>query len=304
MKKQGFVYHIGTGLGFYSEFNNMILCMMSCYQMGLNFKLYSKDAFFFDGLGWNKYFKPFCKEVKSPIHHLINRRDSYILHAGFKSWVHDQIFTILSSIYKLTTGNLLTQDLFFSSRTTWFRNSYFDIPELDLKGDLCNTAKTLIDRVYVFNSQYEKRINKAIEELDLPETYIGIHVRGGDKITEKDIYPVSRYMEIAEQRTSCRNAFILTDDYKIIEYLKINYKDWSFYTLTFLDERGYVNDDFKSKSIERREKEMVKVFASVEIIRRSEYFIGTYSSNIGMFLGMVMPHEKIVALDSKEWYIL
>ena len=111
-------------------------------------------------------------------------------------------------------------------------------------------------------------------------------------------------MEIAEQRTSCRNAFILTDDYKIMEYLKTNYKNWSFYTLTFLDERGYVNDDFKSKSIERREKEMVKVFASVEIIRRSEYFIGTYSSNIGMFLGMVMSHEKIVALDSKEWYIL
>lgn len=304
MKKQSLIYHIGTGVGFYSEFNNMILCMISALQNGIDFNIYSRDAFFFDGKGWQKYFEPFCKEKTSRIHHYINRRVTSIVHDSVKSWFTDKALIIGSSLYKLVTGNFLTQDYFFSSRSVWFQNSSFDIPKYNLKGDLLAVSNAIIEKIYIFNPKYQDIISKQISELALPDSFIGIHIRGGDKITEKDLFPISKYMEVAESNSSCRNAFVLTDDYQVINFLKNNYQDWSFYTLTFPDECGYVNASFEAKSVERREQEMIKVFASVEVIRKSNLFIGTYSSNIGMFLGMVMPKDKIVALDSKEWYIL
>ena len=295
---------MGTGVGFYSEFNNMVLCLISCLQEGLGFSIYSRDAFFFDGKGWEKYFEPFCNEKKSRIHHFINRRVSFFTHTTTKSWIDDKLLILLSSLYKLFTGNLLTQDVFFSTRTVWFQNSIFDLKEFGLKGSLLEVSRALIEKIYVFNAYYSDIISKQIASLNLPDKYIGIHIRGGDKITEKELFDISDYMEIAENISSVRNAFILTDDYGIIETLKMDYPGWHFYTLTFKDETGYVNSDFESKSVERREKEMLKVFASVEIIRKSSHYIGTYSSNIGMFLGMVMPTERITALDSKDWYIL
>ncbi len=304
MRKQCLIYHIGTGVGFYSEFNNMILCMVLALQHGIDFTIYSRDAFFFDGKGWQKYFEPFCKEKKSRIHHYINRRVSSILHDSVKSWFADKFLIIGSSLYKLFTGNFLTQDFFFSSRSVWFQNSTFNIPQHNLQGDLLAVSNALIEKIYKFNPKYQDIIGKTISELALPDHFIGLHIRGGDKITEKDLFSISKYMEVAENCSSCRNAFVLTDDYQIINSLKKNYLDWSFYTLTFPDECGYVNASFEAKSVERREKEMIKVFASVEVIRKSDLFIGTYSSNIGMFLGMLMPKDKVIALDSKEWYIL
>ena len=41
----------------------------------------------------------------------------------------------------------------------------------------------------------------------------------------------------------------------------------------------------------------------IEIIKKSDLFIGTYSTNIGMFLGLSMPANKIYALDYENWVV-
>ena len=41
----------------------------------------------------------------------------------------------------------------------------------------------------------------------------------------------------------------------------------------------------------------------MEILRASELFIGTFSSNMGMFLGMCMEKERVYGVDFDEWLL-
>ena len=50
-------------------------------------------------------------------------------------------------------------------------------------------------------------------------------------------------------------------------------------------------------------KDMIKLFASMEILRKSNYFVGTYSANPGMFLGMCMEKDKTFGVDLDKWQI-
>lgn len=305
--KERFVYHFGTGSGFYSEFNNMILCMMFCLKRKVQFQLYSQDAFFFEGMGWRKMFLPFCVEKKSRFHHHFNYREDFIFPSSGNTENRSKMkmkFAILSA-YKIFTGNCLTSDVFYKCRTTWFEKETFTLPALGLENvSLRQAAQELVNIAYRFNAEYTAKIEKEIATLSLPDEFIGLHIRGGDKITERNLFPSHAYIQKAEQISSIRNAFILTDDYRLYENIVKKYPHWNFFTLTFPDERGYDNNQFSINTPERREKELLKVFASLEIMRRSELFIGTYSSNPGMFLGMCMPKEKVYGLDFPDWIIL
>jgi hypothetical protein len=46
---------------------------------------------------------------------------------------------------------------------------------------------------------------------------------------------------------------------------------------------------------------MISLFASVEMIKKSALFIGTYTTNVGLFLGMVLPEEKIKSIQKANW---
>lgn len=303
--KKKLVFHFGSGMGFYSELNNMILCMLYCLKNGIQFRMYSKDASFFKGKGWIDKFRPFCKESGLYFHHLFNRRSIY-WHRENNALekLKENVFLTGIWIYKIATGNYLTNDFFFECRTTWFEKEFFNIPQLNINCGTREAAGKMIDIIYQFNPQYKDEILNKIVELDLPDKYIGIHLRGGDKIVERNLYSYRTYMDKAENVTSVRTAFILTDDYSVYEKLVLDYPSWTFYTLTLKDERGYDNTKFMTASQERKDEELLKVFASLEIMRKADAFIGTYSSNPGMFLGMCMPIDKVYCLDNDHWIIL
>ena len=70
------VYHLGVDAGFFSEYCNMLYAFLYCKRKDINFKLYSKDANFGKGKGWQDYFMPFFLEVEDSIHHTLNYRFS------------------------------------------------------------------------------------------------------------------------------------------------------------------------------------------------------------------------------------
>jgi len=293
--KKEVIYHFGL-FGFYSEFNNMILAMLYCLERGIKFKLYSKDAIFALGNGWNDYFLPFCGESKNSFHSKLNYRIDYSNIS--------RIARILIFIYRLRYHNTyLTYDVFSPSREDWTERKHFEFPSLGIEGDLRDSAKCLIEMTYKFNLACIKEIDDIVKSIEFPKNYIGIHIRGGDKITEHKLYPIQKYIEKAQSVSSLRNAFIMTDDYLIYEMLVKNYPDWRFYSSTMEDEKGYDHYEFLKRSKERKKKHMMNLFASAEIIKKSDAFIGTFSSNIGTFLGMYMPREIVYGIDYDNWMI-
>lgn len=294
-----FVYHIGSAEGFFSEYNNMILSMLYCLEHKIQFNLYSKDANFKYDKGWSDYFVPFCPEAGNIFHSLFNRRTNPRFHNSILRRVDLYLTRMFCAIHP---SLLTTFDLWDSIRSQKASLSFI-FPELSISGSLRNVCRELINITWVYNDLTEKHIADLIANVDLPSNYIGLHIRGGDKYKEALIQNVDLYIQKAESLSPLRTAFVLTDDYSVYEQLITNYPSWSFYTLCGKDERGYYNDSFKRESPKLKKARYLKLFASIDILAKSDFFVGTFTSNPGMYLGMRMDEDKAFSVDMPEWTI-
>lgn len=287
------IHHFGTGNGFYSELNSLLFSTLFCLQNKLRLEVYSKDAPFTFGNGWNEYFESFCPDFKNDF---IGKRIS-------RDYINNHKNNHICYLYKILTKNDILNDIYWYCRTGWFEHAHFEIPELGINGDIRQAMKVLIPIVYRFNEKYTHIINTFINDLDLPQRYISLHVRAGDKITERNLITPQKYLEKAKTFSDCHNIFVATDDYRIFEQLRNDNSDYTFYTSTSPEERGNDTEKLFTSSNDIIRKNLIEMFASVEVFLHSELFVGTYSSNPGLFVGMLID-ERMVGMDYDKWLIL
>jgi len=294
--KSKLVYHLGAEAGFFSEFNNMILAMLYCIKHNIQFELFSKDANFGYEKGWQDYFLPFCNESNVTLHSKLNPRQparEIALKNKFK------IF-----LFKICTKTeYFTFDLWNEFHSKNFEKFYFDLPLLNIKGNIQQACAKLIDLTWRYNKETEDEINEIISSLNIPEHYIGMHIRGGDKFIEYEKVEVDKYIDIALQKSDLRDVFLLTDDYRIIIQMRKDYPTWNFFTLCDENERGYFHTEFVNSNTEYKKNKIIKLFSSVDVLNKAEHFIGTFSSNPGMYLGMRMKDSKVHGVDLGHWTI-
>jgi hypothetical protein len=287
------IHHFGTGNGFYSELNSLLFSVLFCLQNKLRLELYSKDAPFTFGNGWGEYFENFCPEFKNDF---IGKRIS-------RDYINNHRDKHICYLYKILTRNDVLNDIYWYCRSGWFEHSHFYIPELGINGDIRHAMKVIIPIVYRFNHKYKTLIEQIIKELNLPDKYISIHVRAGDKITERKLIPPQTYIDKIKEVSICHNVFVATDDYRVFEQLREDNPEYTFYTTTLPDENGYNQDSFILSSEETIRQNLIEMFASIQIFLNSNLFIGTYSSNPGLFVGMQFDH-KMIGLDYANWLII
>ena len=291
-KKLYFKFGTNQGSGFFSELNSLLLGILFALHRKYQFVLYSKDAKFAFGKGWDEFFEPFC-----PTMH--NRLLGYCIGRGMGSRKE-----IVTAAYRLVnTNNLFENNIFWYLHSNWFGETHFFIPELGIDGNIRDALKVIIPMVYRFNDKYTKLINEFIERINLPTEYVSFHIRGGDKVIERELVAPNDYFKMAEKETECRNAFVFTDDYYIYQKVKEDNPNWNVYTSAFEYEEGFVLRAFSKKDDETLRQELVKIFSSVQIVLNSKLFYGTYSSNPGMFIGMQMDEDRMKGLDYNKWII-
>lgn len=283
--------------GFYSTFNNMILTMALCLKYKIRFRIYSKSYAYFQGIGWNRFFEPIIPETNNPFFKRFNLRTNLVCESNFRGrvnlWMHH--------LYQLITNNNLVDSAFYESRTFWFSKEHFTIEEMGIDGDLRNLCHELTKITYRFNKTYQEKISNLEATLQLPHDYIGFHIRLGDKKKEREPIPIENYIRMAESLSPIRNAFVFTDDYSAIELIEDKFRNWNIYTLTKQTDRGY---DFNATYNSESDSNMVKMFTSMDLLSKSQLFIGTVSANPGMFLGMFMDRDRVYYIDSQDWIIL
>ncbi|WP_455620678.1 hypothetical protein [Parabacteroides sp.] len=293
-----FVYHLGCEAGFFSEYNNMILAMLYCAKHHIRFSIYSLDANFSFEKGWDDYFKPFCPEVGNIFHRWFNRRPN----PRFKNEIIRFVDSYITAAFLRFNRNRLTMfDLWNEIRS--LDQNHFSLPELGLEGSLRDACRKMIRYTWMYNENTQKEVSYYIESVALPEHYIGFHIRGGDKFIEARLQNIDVYIEKARSLSVIRDAFVLTDDYAIIQALEKNYPDWRFYTLCSQEEHGYYHQKFKKQIKMVIRNQHIKLFASIDILAASDLFIGTFSSNPGMYLGMRMEEGRAYSVDIPEWRI-
>ena len=288
-------FHLGVNAGFFSEFNNMLLAILYCLDRRIKFVLYSADANFRTAKGWDDFFLPFCPETADDFHHENNYRWLKYYHPRRKLIVH---------LRKRRRGlDLLTHDVWRKFKNTGFAGKRFTIRELGIDGDILHATRILHSIVWRYNERTASEVGGHLAEFGLPERYIGLHVRAGDKSIEHELYPSSSYVEAAEARSPLRDAFVLTDDYSSFEELEREHPTWRFRTSCRPEERGYFHAEYQSLDSSAKAARLIRLFAAMDALALSEVFVGTFSSNPGMNMGMRMGPGRAFGVDYDSWKI-
>ncbi len=283
---QKLIFHIGHSAGFYSEFNNMVIAILYCRRHGIDFNIYSADANFRIKKGWQDYFLPFCNESHNPVHHYINHRFDEP-KGGKRKLLYD-------TYKRIFPNNILTSEL-------WNDFRHIDYSELTTS-EVQKLSAPIINDIYRFKPSTQRQIENLISTIDLSDQYIGFHIRGGDKTAEHDIISIDQYISRAESISNIHKGFVYTDDYSFYLSLCNKYPHWHFSTLTPEQDRGYFHNQFLKLSPQQKSTKLINMFASMELLSRASITFCTYSSNIGMFLGMRMGNRAI-GIDMDNWMI-
>lgn len=294
------VYHVGIDAGFFSEFNDLIFMILYCLEHKIQFKLYSDDANFGVEKGWKDYFEPFCGEVHERFHKMYNRHphytswekivnaDSYKTSCLLLCWrLKSDLLKGLSKYIRIIFGkrsfSYYTHDLF---EKISIKNRHYYVPELGIDGDYIQAYNVIYNTIFRFNTIVKEEIFNLIEELSLPEQYVGCQIRGGDKFIEYDLLSVDLYLRKIREVTDLKDVFVLTDDYKIIKRLRKMAPEYNWFTFCQLDEKGYYNSEFSKIDPLIKRKRMIHFFASMELLERASLMVGTITSTPCLVLGI------------------
>ena len=292
--KRRLIWHFGTGNGFYSELNGVLLGVLYAAQYGYQFVMYARDANAGMPKGWEDVFRPFCPKFTM---RLIGES---VLISTRQNCRRNK----LVNLYKMFSDDITEDDVFWYTHTNRFATAEYDIPALGIKGDIHQAMKRIIPLVYRFNPQYRQRIDNLKAKVEMPENYIGIHIRMGDKANDTDLIPPRQYIEKALAIKNVSNTFIYTDNVHVINELKDMYPEITFHTLTDEKDTGYDMRRLAEMTQDERQGQLVKMFASIEILLCSDLFVGTFSSNPGMFIGMLLGNRYAVGVDYPHWLLL
>ena len=291
------VFRFGDGAGFFSEFNNMILAMLYCLDNQIQFTLYTPpDGTLAIEKGWNDYFLPFCEQTAVPFHKIHNER--FVLKAPSR-WQKS-----IRAFGKWKGGfDYYTYELWDDFRSPRFIEKAFDVPELSICGDLLSSTSRLIEMIWRFSDNIRTPIQRRMESLDLPEKYVGLHIRGGDKVMEAKVFSPDDYMDLVKKSTGIRDVFVLTDEYRHFLYLQDRYPGYRFYTTCGPHESGYDFPSFQKLAKPTQFNEYAKLLASMEVLSGATLAFGSCKANPGMFLGMRIG-RRFIGIDSDKWLVM
>ena len=140
---------------------------------------------------------------------------------------------------KRTEGfDYFTYEICDKFRSQEFARRRFSIPALEIDGSILDATRMLIGIIVRYQQSVAEQISDVIASLDLPDEYVGLHIRGGDKTREAKVFSADEYMALLARHTRVRNVFVMTDDFGHIEHLRRRYADYAFFTKCRADERG------------------------------------------------------------------
>ncbi len=265
------IFHVGSEAGFYSEVGSMLECMCFCHMHKKKFVLYADDANFTSGKGWNVFFDTFCRMDHNPLNHKYNLR--YPVESKFALWNQKRLL-------KKSKANYLTNEFFQEFISSEFKKQQIDWPLFDMHGTVYPEMAKLMKLALRYREDVYQEILSLIDTVQLPQHYMSIQMRGGDKIEERTkLYgALDCIQRIERTKMKVKDLFVFTDDYRNIETLKKERPEWNIYTLTGKEETGYNNGEFNARKWKEKRKDLIKMFAMVEICINSDMHFGNEHS--------------------------
>lgn len=290
------VYHVGVAAGFHSEVDAMMQCMLYCYANGIKFVLYADDANFAGGHGWNEFFEPFCEENHDKFNHIANYRlpiSWYRIDRKILAWL----------LKKRLKADYLTYDIFGKCIPREYSTVvHVEWPLFGINGTNLQEFAKLSSIALRYNDKTFSEVKQLIESVKLPQKYVSIQFRGGDKYLEcKNLINTKEAVKrIQEGGIEISDIFVFSDDYRFIEEIQELRPEWKVYTLTKKEEHGYVNKEFQKIPWSEKRKEMIKLFAMVDICLASDLHLGCEHTCVNNYIKSLKDDNKYFTIWSTE----
>lgn len=288
------VFRVGIQAGLFSEINHLFLAILFCLKNKIRFVLSSRDNNFCYAKGWEDYFLPFCEESDSKLNLKHNAR-SYQIQSTIPNIIKTKL------VRKALGVDYLTQDIWNYLRDAKFQNETFDFPSLNISGNLVNALAIVVNNIWRYQPEIQEELDEKITTLQLPANYVGVQLRGGDKVTEAKLSPIHDYLDCIKKVTTVKDLFILTDDYKYISEIEENYSEYKTYTFCEKNEKGFSEAAYNQLNKADKRSITIKMLANTEVLYKSSAFVGTMSSNVGLFVGMRKNAKNWYNIDANNW---
>jgi hypothetical protein len=313
------VFRVGSEAGFYSEAVSVLECMAFCWLNKFQFRLYSGDANFQSGgMGWQQFFDSFCIESNNCLNRYFNSRrlpskvDAWNKHFPFNQRVGRSLSYYISPVgrcllLKAEKARYLTSDFFGAFTSRKFKECMIKWPLFGMDGTVYPEISKLIPFAMRYNDQTYEYMIRLRDSLSLPEDYVSVQMRGGDKIASlrynqnhesaKQSSTAAYYIEQMEMSgVEIKNLFVLADDYRYIEDVRRSHPDWNVFTLALPDQRGYSNEKFKQLDWGVKQQMLLRLFCAVEICIDSCFHFGHERSCLNNFVKVSKPSSRYLGL--------
>jgi glycoprotein 6-alpha-L-fucosyltransferase len=164
---------------------------------------------------------------------------------------------------------------------------------------------------YLFRltGETDQHIKKIAEDLGFKNPIVGVHIRRTDKIKEAAYQPVEAYMEEVDDYFDqleltgpiVRRIFLSTEEPDIIKEVREKYPHYQ----VLADESAAR----ESRLLESRLKSSLGILTDARLLSQCDYFVGTFSSNVGrrvyefMFWNHADAGERYKSLDDRHFEV-
>ncbi|MFM2476544.1 hypothetical protein [Celerinatantimonas sp. MCCC 1A17872] len=282
-----------TSRGFFSELT--ILMLAKLYSEITNSNLYVD--FSNNNIG-SKNLNPYINIDVNELTIPILRRRSYWDHRT----IQNKLIDFFVNLYYFNSTGFMSHDILF--KKIWNKN--FEKELLDnFKIDREYISKYFLSN-WILSNNVKKRVKEIEDRNKMPSNYYSFHIRRGDKLkSESNLVNIEKYFQklnFKEKRLSV--IFIATDDIASISevdnYLKKNKMAKKIKVVTNKNiGSGHNQSDFNIKSNKFKSELIVDLLAEVEIIRKSSFFVGSYTSNISRYIYLLRNGVDSFSVDNE-----
>jgi len=294
-KKTTFIFPL-SDRGTYSELNVLVLGQLYAKAINAEFFVDDRQWAASPRSGLREYFETDVNRWLRASPHLTTFRHS------LRAKLATTAFNLLPSSKILSAAHAFDQ---FMSAKFWKESLGF-ADDSTVNQWLYNEKKHAFKELYRFNTKTFSRISAINGRLAPQEPYCAVHVRRGDKITSKEMRAISleSYAEAIAKQPH-KTALIFSDDFRIFAELRTlsESKSPSVQLINCTDESmtGFSEKDYRNMRDDERIGAVTRVFAEMELMRRAQYLVCTFSSNVSRFAALYVGLENCLSLDC-NWH--
>lgn len=296
-----------THRGLYSELVNLALAKV--YADKYNYRLLVNSRNWNSKIdnGLSDWFIPYFEETHSILTYqekIYNNEKPWIGKiyynpSAFWGYWRERLYNKIFKFFNPTA--LLSKESFQRMHSGDFLSQYSE-------GELLNAVSNSFKKFYNYNALTQNNISEKKQYINIPDNYISVHIRRGDKIVTGEMEDINLniYVDaIRKYSYISNNIYIATDDVTVISYIskKLSDTDIKIYYNKENKLKGFDEKTYNLKSDFVRRDEVLNMLFDMDMMINSSFFIGTFSSNVGCVVAMYLGLDKCHSIDV-SWKIV